>query len=455
MIRKVLSIRMAMIILVFFLSVFTVSGCASSGQTTDNAGGGTAQNPGAEQTKSNGPKEIKTSITVWTWEPQSRQQSLIDEFNKDFPGIEVTFTTVDGPGMVTKIQTALAAGSDLPDVAWLEISQRGKLISLDAWEDLTKPPYNVDTDTILDFELPLSMNEKGELVGIEVSPPVAGLAYKRDLAREYFGTDDPEQLEKMFPNWDEFIKKGLEVKQKSNGEVFMFASLNDVVNIFKNQNPEPYVKDNQLNLDQSVKVFLTKALEMKNVGIVDKLEQGPAHNASYAGKKHIFYPAATWAPTWVIKANDKNGSGNWGIMQAPGGGYLNGGTIVAIPKKAKNKEAAFEYIRWMYLSEKGAQLNRDLLEYFSPYKPVYDDPEFYSKPDEFFGGQDVLKKFSQDIAKNMNPSRPVSKYDLEINEAIGLAVKTINSADNNRISIDELIEKMEEDLLSKIPELSR
>jgi len=432
------------------IGIALLAGC-SQGEKSNSSSGGNSQ----VILESDNPQEMKAKINVWTWESIDNQKKIIEDFNKVYPGIEVTFTNVEANDMATKLQTAMASGSDLPDVAWLEISNRGKLIDLDIWEDLSAEPYNVVKEELLDFILPISTTDDGKLVGVEVSPPFAGLSYKRDLAKEYLGTDDPSELESMLHDWDAFTEKAKQVKAQSNGSVFMFTGVSEIVSILKGQNTVPFVKDGKLNLEDSIGPILTKALDMQKEGIVDKLEADtPSYLASFAAKKHIFYSAATWAPTWRIKANDKKGSGNWGLIEAPGGGYLAGGTIVAIPQKSKNKQAAFEYIKWTYLSEDGAISNRDHLEYFNTMKSIYKDAAFYTQADPFFNGQDVMKKFAE-IAPNVIVGPPVTKYDKVINGSIDLSIKTINSNDKGALTVDSLIQSMEKDITSQIPELKK
>jgi len=432
------------------ICITILAGCsqgekANSSNESNSQGASTSANP----------KDMKATINVWTWESIDNQKKIIEDFNKEYPGIEVAFTNVEANDMATKLQTAMASGSDLPDVAWLEIANRGKLIDLDIWEDLSAAPYNVKKTDLLDFIIPLSTTADGKLVGVEVSPPFAGLSYKRDLAKQYLGTDDPAELEKMLHDWNAFTEKAKQVKEKSNGSVFMFTGASEIVSILKGQNTVPFVKDDKLNLEESLAPIFTRALAMQKEGIVDKLEADtPAYLASYAAKKHIFYSAATWAPTWRIKANDKNGSGNWGLIAAPEGGYLAGGTIVAIPQKAKNKQAAFEYIKWTYLSENGAISNQEHLEYFNTMKSIYNDAAFYSKADPFFNGQDVQKKFAE-IAPNVIVGPPVTKYDKVINGSIDLSIKTINSNEKGALTVDSLIQSMEKDITSQVPELKK
>lgn len=175
--KLLISSKLLTFILIAVLIASLFAGCGSS--NTPAAADSKASAPAAsaatdKQTTSEpqAPKEAKGTINIWTWEPKENQQKIIDDFNKDNPDIKVEFNNVASADMPKKLQTAMAAGSDLPDVAWMEIGVRGKLISLDCWEDLTK--YGADKNNILEYMMPLSTNEKGELVGIEVSPAFAG-----------------------------------------------------------------------------------------------------------------------------------------------------------------------------------------------------------------------------------------------------------------------------------------
>jgi multiple sugar transport system substrate-binding protein len=430
-------------VLVILLVLSSLIGCANKDTDSQNDKGSADSN------------SISGTVNIWTWQDKEAEQVMIDEFNKDFPDIKIEITNVAPEDMVKKLQTALAADSELPDIAWMEIAYRGRLISLDCWENLEN--YGVDRNNILDFLIPLSVNERDELVGIEVSPAFAGMAYKRDLAKEYFGTDDPDELTEILSDWDTMIQKGVEIKEKSNGEVFLFTGVDEVISILKGQDNTPFIKDGDvLNVREALEPIFSRAIEMVQLGIVDRIQSWtPAWNASYAASNHIFYTCATWSPTWVIKANDKDSTGRWGLMVPPGGAIASGGTIVGIPKKAKNKEAAFEYIKWNYLTEKGAIANRDNNEYFNTMKSTYEDPNFYSKPDPYFGGQDILKTFAQVIGPNMAPSRPVCEYDQEISDALKLAVTTINSLTDTSISVDDILDDVETAIIEKVPELKR
>lgn len=132
---------------------------------------------------------------------------------------------------------------------------------------------------------------------------------------------------------------------------------------------------------------------------------------------------------------------------------MNGGTVVAIPSKAEDKEAAFAYVNWCYYTIEGAVSNRDNLDYMSAYKPVYEDEEFYSVEDEFFGGQNVLKTYAQSIIPSTAVPRKVHQYDMEVNDAVLIAMKAIADSKGD-ITVDQILADITNEVINKVPELA-
>lgn len=392
-------------------------------------------------------------ITIWCWDTSENNVNMYAEFTKD-TGIEVNLVAVESKDMAQKLQTTLASGGEMPDIAWLEATYRGKLLSLDIWEDITQDPYNFDTSQILDWLIPLETTESGVYVGPEC-PSVAGMAYKRELAKEYLGTDDPEELQEMLSDWDSFIEKGKEVKEKSGGTVYMMSSLGAAGQILKGQSTEPFIIDDKLNLDNSMRPILEKVVEMKQAGIIDILDfNSPEEGASYSKNEDIFYSCANWSLEYTIKSNDKDGAGRWGFISVPPGGpFPWGGTVSGVPKGAQHKEEAVEFLKYFWLTDRGGELNRDYVGNFTSYKPSYENENFYTREDEFFAGQDVLKAFAQEVLPNVKGVRLPSKYDQDIDDVYNLALKTINASDGN-VSVDDLVDSMKKELMVKQPDLT-
>lgn len=392
-------------------------------------------------------------IEIWCWDTGDSRKLMHAAFTDD-TGIYANLTAVESKDMTQKLQTTLASGGQMPDVAWCEATFRGKLLSLDIWEDMTAEPYNFDKSNVLDYLIDLETSEDGRWVGPEC-PSVAGMAFKRDLALEYLGTDDPAEIEAMFPTWDAFLEKAVEVQEKSGGEVFMMPSLGSAGIIFKGQGTEPFIDGDKLNLDVSMKPILEMVLKFKAAGATDILDfDSPEEGASYADNKHIFYPCANWSVEYTIKSNDKDGQGRWGFFIPPSGPFPWGGTVLAVPKGAKNPAGGVEYIKYFFASLPGAELQRDIKGNFSPYKPVYENEDFFSAEDVYFDGQNVLQEIAQRVLPEIKGVRIPSPYDQDINDVYNLIIKDIN-ASNGDLDVDDLIAKMEDELINKNPSITK
>lgn len=390
--------------------------------------------------------DLKGEITIWSWGNYEKNGAA--DFSKFYPNIKVNFVMVPSSDYLKKIQIAVAAGGELPDVVQLEVIPRGKEFSLDAWERLDAPPYNLDKNDVVDWALSLITNQKGEVVCMQSDNCVGGYAYKRSLAKEYFGTDDPAALEKIFTSWDVYLEKGREVAKKSGGKVFLFSGTTDAFSAIEGlYTKEPFVKDNTLNLDTSILPTYKILAQLVKDGSIGKYQQwSPPWNASFGSNTVIFYGAPTWFVPFVIKANDKKG--DYGLLTPPEGGFSWGGTCYAIPKTGKNKELAWAWIHWLTLTQAGAESFVNVHSVPTLYKKAY-ETELYSKPDPYFAGQNILEKYLE-IAKHPNThSRALTEYDAIILETNGMILQQIEQG----LSADEAYRKLKEEILKKVPEL--
>ncbi|HBE80779.1 MAG TPA: ABC transporter substrate-binding protein [Firmicutes bacterium] len=394
---------------------------------------------------------LKGKVTIWYWD-DTYIKKMTTAFNKQYPDIIIENTPVQSGDYARKVQISVATGLELPDIIMGEIGFRGKIFDLDIWENLEKRPYNFNRKSYFDYLIPTMTDSKDRVVGIEQSINAAGLAYNRSLAIKYFGTDDPKKLQAMMPTWDKFIAKGKEVKTKSNGSVFMFPSLDDVEMIILNQNPVSLMKGNVMNGTGTAGKVLDMMIKMRNAGIVGKLNAWtPAWYASFTSEKYIFYPCPTWFPRFFIQPNDKDKSVIWGMIMPPGGGFSWGGTTMSIPKSSKNKEMAWLFIKWCQLSQEGAKANKELCDNPVPLKTLYQDPTFLVDKNPWFGGQDIGEVYYKEIAPTLKV-RPISKYDLDYSDVMGLIVRSLNQemSWDTKIAFD----KFKAEMKNKNPDLT-
>jgi multiple sugar transport system substrate-binding protein len=396
------------------------------------------------------PADEAKEVLIWFWDNSDRRWDSYHQVEAA-TGLKISQTVVLAKDMVQKLQTAMASNGEMPDLAALEATYLGKLLSLDIWEDITAAPYNVDVSKVVDHVVQLCTSPKGKVVGLE-NPVGSGMAYKRDLAKQYFGTDDPAELEKMFPTWDACKKAGAEVQRKSGGKVLRMSSLGFVLNLMKGQTSAPFFLNGKPNLEASMGPILQELIDFKRSSVVDILDNdSPQEGASYADNAHIFYPCASWSVVYSIQANDPNGKGRWGFMLPPGGAFPWGGTVLAVPTRAKHKAAAVDYVKFYHVSEPGAVLCRDLMGSYTSYKPVYDIPNFFTGPDEFFAGQDIRQIFAQKIFPNIKKVRLPDEYDQDMADEFNLVIKRINAGEN--VTANDLVKQVKDDFINKYPSL--
>lgn len=357
-------------------------------------------------------EEEPVTLTYWGWD-SNYYQPVIDAYMESHPNVKIEATATEWGDMLTKAQQALASGSELPTIIPMDITLIGNWKKMGITENLLD--YGLDTSKYNPALIEAATDDEGKVIGLFENVCPAGIAYKRDLAKEYFGTDDPEELAEMFSSYDAYVEKGREVAEKSDGEVFLFHSGQAVAEWLYFASDITNVTDDTINMTEKMTDVMGKLVELRDAGAVDSYQNGTAEaNATYADDKHIFYPCPDWALTYYIESNDPEGSGNWGLIKAPEG-YSHGGTAMGISSSAteEQKEAAYDFITWAISSEEGATVAKDKAGYITQDTSIATD-EFCKRSDEeFFGGQDISSLYYKDIASSISIAAP-SPFDNDI-----------------------------------------
>lgn len=368
------------------------------------------------------------TITTWGWYEESFK-ACFAEFSKLHPGIKLSYTQLaplNGEYM-QKVQSTIASGNSLPDILWGErsLGLRGQLFDYDIWEDLSKAPYNVDMNNFFDYTRQMVTDSKGRVCGLDWELDAAGIAYKRDMAKMFLGTDEPEKLEAMLGSWDSFIDAGKKVYRKSGGKVTMLSGLRDAYTILIDQNAENIAVKDTINTNGVLRETFEMLSELRTANILGKYETWtPSWRESFSGKEVIFYPCATWSVDLVIKPNDKYGSGNWGLIVPPGGGFATGGTTFGITRESKHKDSAWKFLSWFLDSEEGAEVNKKKGNHFTPLKSMYNKSDFTTQKDIFFNDQDLGEVWFKKITPSLKV-RSISKYDQLILDASTVVMRAM------------------------------
>ena len=375
-------------------------------------------------------REDEIVLTYWGWE-SNVYEPMMAAYTERHPNVTFEVSDVASADYVTKLQQTIASGSELPDIIVSEMSYRGQMLAMDIWENLEDEAYGVTEDMFFDYTVDLMSNDNGDIVCIDESVSPAAFAYKRDVAKEYLGTDDPKELESMFTSVDDLIRIAKEVQEKSDGEVYLFATAGAVERWVSNIVLDSAVnEEGELDFTTKRGSAIKSLCDLRDAGAIDVIQQWtPQDNAAYADSKHILFPAANWSPEYSIKPNDPDGAGNWGMFVPPGGGFSWGGTAIGINKESEYKDVVWDFIKFCTIDKEGVDIMRAEAGYYTPVQSLYGDPEFVSDKDEYFAGQDIGDLYYNQIVPNMKAA-PLTEYDGIIDEVMTFLIQNI-MADKN------------------------
>jgi len=428
--------RSASMLLIAGVMAISITGCGNSGNSGNDPANG--NNPAAPTTEASGnvspsnttgaaekkPEDYKGEISVWTWNNDYMKERITD-FNALYPNVKVNLTTMGWGDYLTKFETTRASGGALPDVALAESYWWGKMLSYtDVFLDLGTVGFN--KEDIIASAADAVTNEQGEFVAIPEGLGVGAIWYRKDLAKQYLGTDDAGELAAKLSTWDEFYKAGDTIKSQSGGKVFLTPNATDsieaLIGSLKTAG-KSYVDGDKLTIADNMRPafeFVEKGLK---AGTIGKLE-GPAADAAWSQGNVVFFPSAGWREGFIPNV-DKEGKGRWGMMVPPGGSYFRGGTaeLIVDNKDPLKAELAALFIRHSMYSEQGMKVN---IKYgnVSAVKSIVDS-KLSNGVNDFYGA-DLTATFYDWLSEM--PAAKYGKYDSIIEDALKTQANAIQKA---------------------------
>ena len=416
--KKLLSILLSVAMLTGILSGCgskpaegTDAGSQTSGEesTDEAAGAGDEQQAAGDDASGDTASGDKKKIVLWTW-ATGQFDAVRDAYFEAHPDAdwELEEVVVASEDYLTKLQQGYASGGDMPDLLMAEMGWRGSAFALDIWENLEDAPYNFDRSVVMDSVIGGMVNSQDQVIGIENALNPAFMMYRKDLAKEYLGTDDRMELEAMFKTYDDYAKVGAQVYEKSGGAVTLFPGLQDVSNMMMMQKRNVSNVDAEGNVDVSGKVqrVFETVEAMRGAKACGNLAQYSTEwSNSFAEGNSILYPAASWSVTFWVEPYDPEGIDNWGMFTPAEGGFGWGGTCYGIYKGSGMKEEAWDFIQFCLLSEEGAKYMKEGSGFFLPVKSLYDDPEYTRGTRPNFGSQEINAFMMEEISPNIPEAR--------------------------------------------------
>ena len=238
------------------------------------------------------------------------------------------------------------------------------------------------------------------------------LVYRRDIAKDVFGTDDPEEVGKKMKDWD--TAKATAEELKAQG-YYTFASYADTFRLYGNSISQPWVEDGAttVNVDQQVMNWIKDSKEWLDAGYLNKTVKGQWNddwNKAMGSESKVFaflFPA--WGIDFTLKPNWDGEDGAWAVTNPPqeynwGGSYIHAATGTDNPEHAKDIILALTGNKDNLL-----KISKDYSDFTntkSGMQEVAKDDTFAS---DFLGGQNPFTYFSP-VAENIKIA-PLSAYD--------------------------------------------
>lgn len=250
-------------------------------------------------------------------------------------------------------------------------------------------------------------------------------AYRRDLAKTVFGTDDPDKVQAQLSTWDKFNDSA--AKAKAAG-VKILSGYDDAYRVFSNNTTKPWVDANgKVSIDPQMKKWVDQTKEYVDKGYSGKTtlwsgdwgsDQGPKGNVL-----GFFY--STWGINFTLAGNSCADSekpqvvgnglyGQYGVCEGPASWYW-GGTWMNACKGTDNQKQIYDIMRDLTctrsVDESITRITQDYTNHKTAMHAIATDATYGST---FLGGQNHIALFEKSAAKI--DMKNMTAYDQGCNE---------------------------------------
>lgn len=370
------------------------AGCSAG---ADDAGG-TGSDGGSDAA---GPVEL----TFWTWAPNI--EKVVDLWNADNPDIQVVVNKQDGGDpAVTKLLTAIEAGSGAPDVMQAEYQKIPQLVSHGAVADLTGHLGEETAGHFADGVWNAVTLGSDAVYAVPQDSGPMQFYYRADLFEKY-------DLE-VPTTWDEYADVAAALHEQDPDAYLGTFSANDAgwfVGLTQQAGASWYgIEGDTWSVDiDSPEV--TRVAEywggLVEDGVIDnKPMYTPEWNQGLNDGTQVGWLSAIWAPG-VLSGNAPDTAGLWEMAPMPQwedgteatGAW--GGSATAVTSQSEHPEQAARFIEWMNTDPVAVQALVDESGLYPADLPGSEDA--LAEPPAFFSNQEDFYEIAARTAQTTQP----------------------------------------------------
>ncbi|GAA4957872.1 ABC transporter substrate-binding protein [Actinoplanes utahensis] len=373
----------------------------------------------------------KVSLTYWTWAPN--MDEVTAAWNAKNPNIQVTVNKQDGGDpAVTKLLTAIKAGSGAPDIMQAEYQKIPTLVSSDALADIAGEVGSVKDRFPAGTWNGVTLGSEAVYAVPQDSGPLM-FFYRSDVF-EKNGLQAPK-------TWDDYAAAAEKI-HKANPKQYLGTFSATDAGLFTGLAQQAGASWWGVNGDAwSVKIDepATRKVASYWGGLVEKgvIDNKPMYtpewNAALNDGTQVGWVSAVWAPG-VLEGSAKDTKGKWKAAAmpqwdaaAPKTGAW-GGSAVGVTTQSKHKKQAAQFIAWLNSDPDALKL---LATEANVYPAANDAAGVLTSPPAFFSDQPDFYAIAGEASKQLAPftyGPNVNVAYSAFNDAFGKAAESKKAA---------------------------
>ena len=252
--------------------------------------------------------------------------------------VEWVINPSDGGVYQQKLDDALMNGEQV-DMFLAEADYIQKYADSEFTQDITAMGVT-DFSNAYEYTVKAASDANGVVKGVSFQCCPSALIYRRSIAKDVLGTDDPAEVQAALDSWEKFEAVAADAKAKG---YYMTASFAETYRPFSNNCTSPWVdEDGNLQYDAQIEAWIAQTEKFiengytLTAGIWDE-EKNVQMFAD--GKTMCFFGPAWYFNFCMGNAQDpeKGCPGDWAICEGPAAHFW-GGTWLMAPAGTENAD---------------------------------------------------------------------------------------------------------------------
>lgn len=385
----------------------------------------------------------KKTLRIYAWndEFQSRFKDYFEKPGKLPEGITVEWviTPNEGNAYQNKLDEALRgqdSSTEKLDIFLVEADYALKYVNSDYSLDVIGDVGLTDADLADQYQYTKDIvtNSQGKLKGVTWQATPGLFAYRRSIAKEVLGTDDPDEVQTYLSDWDKFSETAAKAKDKG---YFMLSGFDDAYRTFSNNVSAPWVDANKkIVIDPNIEKWIDQTKEFTDKGYNEKTSLWDDNwNAGQGPNGKVFgYFYSTWGINFTLlgnsletptaeggKAEVGNGAyGDYAVVAGPQS-YFWGGTWICAAKGGDNIDLVKDVMKVLTTDKDTMKKITEDTQDYTNNKTAMGEIAASDFKSDFLGGQNHIALFAE-AATKIDMSN-ISSYDQALNEALQGAMK--------------------------------